>query len=315
MMDKTYEMEADELMKKGNKEIESIGFFDNHFGDGEEKRTKRTCKFYKSASNKYKQAKLWEKAGDALMETATKIKTVKYSDYSLLVNYKDAIDCYLTECTKQMTPSIFEKVNLCSDMVETTYLNDGKFYEAGKMSENIGDHFERNNYLTDALTKYNHANEYYGAVTGKKTTDPTIGCSIKIANIYAYLGKYQEALKKFDYVANCYQNQVQSSTPSLGYLGLKIKEIWVDCSICMAQIGDLVALHKAFDKYCSQQPDFIKSSSGRNIELIITALENSDAVFFRSLALDYADGNWRCKALGGIADRIEQEDLVGEDFC
>lgn len=305
-MDKL-EFEAIELIDRANKKIACVGFLDNYIFDCADKKIEDACDIYVQGANKYKQCKLYEKAGDILFLCANKSATIKYQETIAIRYHKEAIDCYL--CL-DYNDALMAKINVCFDKIMIYYLAAGKFYDAGKLCELLGDHLKKYNYLDLALINYNHANKYYDVTIENKITNPLAQCMLKQANIYATMKKYQLAVEKFESASDLYQKQ---NLPL--FTNTKIKDIWRDISICLSAMNDLVALKKTFDKYSWLQKDIMRSPVVKDIEQIINSFDDLHPTNLNYIMDQFDLHDWRKSALDSVIAIINANEDENEDYC
>lgn len=293
-----HEADAKKIIKLAEKEIASIGIIDDLFGAGKKKRLSTACKYYEQAANKYKQATMWENAGDMFATCATTADPTE--NYYTLSYHKNAIECY-TEAP--ITDNIIKKMHIHTDFVINSYLATGKFADAATMANTLADFFVKNNRLTDAVAKYTEANKYYISCTGNSTSYSKPLTKLKLANTLALIKKYPDALEHYnDLIYNCCNGTMQ----------YKINDIWISACICMAHMDDLVALRKAASNQSNSQHNLNKISTCNIIDSIVYAIENSDSGPLTKI-LPNCD-SWQRLALSEIIDRLDS-DNEEENFC
>jgi len=115
------------------------------------KRYKEACAFYEKAGNIYKSINQWRKAANCF-DNCSNIKIILKENP--INYYQESFYCYYKGNSETNYKRYFEKMNECLE-------KEGKFYEAGKNSENLAKEMENNNKYNDAIIYYDQAFTYY----------------------------------------------------------------------------------------------------------------------------------------------------------
>eukprot|EP00938_MAST-03A_sp_MAST-3A-sp1_P006046 g6046.t1 len=193
MSAKQWESDGDRIMKETERKLNSGGGFLSSFFSGGESAKKENAKDgYEQAANKYKLAKCWTKAANALGKAAKIMEELGDTVESGMAYANAGSFCFKVDQVDQGV-----KLMQCAVSV---FQNAGKLDKAGKYEKMIGEKLEARLDVEDpkkmAQAHYERAYDLFSADETFRLH--AITCLEKVAHIISERGEYAAAIKRWD---------------------------------------------------------------------------------------------------------------------
>lgn len=267
------------------------GIFSSLYDDDIESKRK-ACKLYHKASEKYRFIKDFRKSGEILLLCAE----LSSEDYQKIVYYREAFGCY----NKLDDGDRYVKLGFCVDKLLGLYIDKADFYNAGKLSETLGDIAENHQLYKEAIGHYSKASDFYGAtITNNNSTISS--CILKRTSLLIKLGDFKEANMLFIVV-----EEMWLSSNMYKY---KLAELYLDICFCFLELQDIVALNKTINKF-GQIHNKDSFSEYRLLKTLFRAVEENNVESLEEIALKMERG-WKYDVLQKFIISISKE--VDED--
>lgn len=126
---------------------------------------------------------------------------------------------------------------------------------------------------------------------------------LKVAHLYASLGKFGEACELFEKVASaCVDDKLRK---------FGVKDHLLNAGLCLLADGDVIAVKKALERYPSISFDWTDSREAKYLSCLLVATENSDEVGFSATIQTYDSTSrldkWRTSLLIKAKEMIKNE--------
>jgi alpha-soluble NSF attachment protein len=159
------------------------------------------------------------------------------------------------------------------------YIEDGRYYDAGKYEKELGDRYEKIEEYQNAIEEYQLAIEYF-KLNHKKMNYPLyLECLIKIGLLSARLYKYSQSIHFFEKVLRIYHKY--------HYTKSDIKEFYFRILLCMLAMGDIHLIKKKVEEIQEFDKDSKYQFEYNLIHDLMNAIERNDAIEFAQICSDY----------------------------
>ncbi|KAI9022521.1 soluble NSF attachment protein [Hyaloraphidium curvatum] len=258
--------EGEQLLAQAKKAASYTGWFGGNKLD-------EAAELYQKAANRFQLAKKWKEAGDAFVAAAeAQIKLQERDEAaSIFVNASKAY--------KKVSPlgeSRPDAVKALQQAVDI-YTDRGRFHPAATQQKAIAEIYETD--LTDlenAMIAYQKAADWYSSEDSKALTN---NCLLKVAHFAAQLERYPEAIEKFESVAEA---SVDNNLTKWS-----VREYLMKAGLCHLASGDMVAAHRALEKYLSMDVTFGSTREYQFLKSLLEALEAGDVDAFTNVVVDF----------------------------
>lgn len=246
------------------------------------------------AANTYKKDNKLTEAGQGFCEAA-ECQISLENKYDAAKYFTSAAECY----KKNNIPLAI----ICLQKASEISADDGRFINAAKKQQELGEIYETNSDIEEAIAAYQTASDWY---EGDNQTSDSNKCLLKIASLSAELTQYSKAIDIYESVALSCIGKVS--------LVFSCKNYYFNAGLCHLCTGDIVGTERALQLYQQQDTSF---SSTRECRFLIDILEayklNNSELFtdhvknFDSLCgLD----KWKVSILLNIKKSINNESLL-----
>lgn len=212
--------------------------------------------FYQKAANNFKMAKKWQDAGNAYKKCAeceVKLKSM----HEAATHYVAAADMY-----RRIEPA--SSISLYQQAI-SMFCEMGRFSSAAKHCEMIGELYDKDNNVEQAVAFYQQAGDYY---MGEDASSRAGKCFEKVAKHAATLSKYDKAAETFENLA--------STALESNLLKFNAKKHFLHAGVCHLARGDLVASKQSIEQFKDQDYTFGDSRECKLLENILAAYEDYD---------------------------------------
>jgi alpha-soluble NSF attachment protein len=279
--------EAARLVRKADKRLSGWSFFGNKHEEAME--------LYKRAGNLFKMHKQWSDAGDAFC---------KASNCAIQLDDKHDAACTAIDaarCFKNTSSSIDAIANLskASDLFSEL----GRFSQAAKMENEIGDLLESESETTRAIEHYQKASDWYH---GEDALPSACACLVKVAHLVSTTEDYRRAIELYEKVAK------QSLDNPL--LKWSAKDYLFRAALCrLVQVASeqlpLESARSIFQLYEDMDLQFSGSREAMLVTRVLNAFATHDLDSFSAAVVEFdsvqkLDG-WKTDILLKIKRRLE----------
>lgn len=250
----TAEEKALELIAKGDKKLTSMfaSLFGNKYEDAEV--------LYSKAANQLKVAKSWEAAGSAF-EKSAQCHLKMESPHDAATAYQNAALCYKKTNAAQAVLLYKEVVSIHIDL--------GRFNSAAKVQKEIGELYEAEGDLAQAMDAFQTAADYYQAEESNSTANQML---LKVAGLAAMAKEYKRAVEIYEQVA------IASLDSNL--LKFSVKGYLLRAGLCRLATGEVGAAVHALERYEGLDATFGQTREGALLRDLVSAFENIDEDLF-----------------------------------
>jgi alpha-soluble NSF attachment protein len=276
---------ADDLMDKANKKMNGFWPFGNgKFEEAEEMFTK--------AANLYKLCKKWQEAGDAFMK-ASECSAKLGNKHEVATAYVSASGCY-KKC------SASDAIN-CLRMAVEIHIDLGRFSIAAKHQKEIGEMYETENDLEEAIAAYETAAQFY---QGENATSSANTVLLKVALFSAQLEQYDKAIEIYEQVA---ANSIESTL-----LKWNVKEYYLCAGLCHMCTGEIHTAKRALERYMEMDVTFSATRECEFLQKTMFAYEEGDVDAFTAAIVDFDKvttlNNWKTTILLRIKNALKKDE-------
>jgi len=252
--------EAKALMEQAKKTSEK--FFS--FGKG---KYEQAAEMYTKAGNLYKASKNFQQASEAYLAAADCHRLA--GDAFEQTNMTIAAGAVL----KKVDPKRAAQL-----LMEGTksLVADGHFSAAAKHQQDAGEMFEAEGDAETAMDCLKTAAEYYEM---ENSTSRANACRLKVAQISANIGKYDEAVEIYEQVARAAMDNNLLKFSVRGYL--------FHAFLCVLAKQDVVGAGRALERYKDMDPTFASQRECKLCESVLEACENLDVDSFTQAVADF----------------------------
>ncbi len=304
MSAKKWESEGDAIMKETERALNSsVGFFGSFFGGGENSKKENAKDGYNRAANKYKLAKSWGKAADALGRAA-----------KIMADLGDTIEsgmAYANAGSMMFKQDQIEKgVKLLQCAVEV-FQNAGKLDKAGKYEKLIGEKLEARLDLEDpkkmAQAHYERAYDLFSSDETFKLH--AITCLEKVCTILSERGQFEAAYKRWDTLIGMLAEDSR--------LAARMKEAIMNAFYCVFTQKDSVLTSTKIAEWSDICVQYARSRQKEFCESANEAFEDGDVKLLATAFSKWERFNnmapWQVKCIKMIFDEIKPKKDSSED--
>lgn len=248
------ELRAQDFLKKAEKRLNSWSMFSSSskFEDAAE--------LFEKAANNFKMAKNYNGASQAFKSKAD-CDIRMGNHYHAATGLVAAADILKKDSPEEALALYEQTIGLFGE--------GGKFGQAAKVCETMGEVMEEDNRLQDAIAKYQQAADYF---QGEKSISRANKCLEKIARHSATLEQYPDSVRIFELLG--------TESLSNNLLKFGAKKHFLHAGFCTLARGDFVAGSQAVDRYSSLDYSFDSSREQRLLAALAQACEDYDAPAF-----------------------------------
>jgi len=252
--------EAKALMEQAKKTTEK--FFS--FGKG---KYGQAAELYTRAGNLYKASKNFNEAANAYLEAAN--------------CYRLADEAFEATNSTLAAGAVLKKVDpkrAASLLLEGTksLVADGHFSAAAKHQQDAGEMFEAEGDIEAAIDCLNTAAEYYSM---ENSTSRANTCKLKVAQLSANAGKYDDAVQIFEEIARTSMDN--------NLLKFSVRNHLFHAFLCVLAKQDVVGAGRALERYKDMDPTFASQRECKLCEAVLEACDNLDVDAFTQAVADY----------------------------
>lgn len=254
------------------------------------------AELYENAANAYKLAKSWDKAGSTYVKLAT--TRLKSDDkFGAASAYASAGNC----SKKTQMREAIRNLKCAVDQ----FLALGKLTMAARYLKDIGDAYENENNVEEAIQSYEQAADLYD---GEEQSSLANTCKLKVAHLAAELEQYSKASDIFESVA---ERSLDNHLLKFG-----VKGHLLNAGVCHIARGDSIALENAIRKYQDLDPNFESTRESKFLTDVAKAMEAVDVTSFTDAVIEYDSlsrlDQWKTtmllRAKKALKAKDEQED-------
>jgi len=276
---------GEDWVEKGEKKLKSFSLFSGG------QKFEEAADYFAKGANQFKVQKKWDQAGSAYCKAAECFLKVQ-SKHEAATNYVNAASCY----KKSNVP---DAVKCLRDAVEL-FTDEGRFAIAAKHQQEIGQLYESENDMENAVDAYKAAADFFD---GEGSTSSANTCLLKVAQFSAQLEKYDKAIELFEQVA---RNSLDNNL-----LKWSVKEYFLKAGLCHLCTADIVSAKRAVDKYKEMDPTFSSQRECKFLEQLVEAYENFDAEAYTAAVVEFDSitklDPWKTTILLRIKNSINSE--------
>ncbi|XP_057808253.1 alpha-soluble NSF attachment protein-like [Salvia miltiorrhiza] len=281
---------GEEFERKAEKKIKGWGLFGSKYDDAAD--------LYQKAANSFKLTKSWDRAATAYIKLAG-CNLKSDSKHEAASAYVDSASCYKKISPKQAISSLDQAVNLLLEI--------NRFNMAAKYCKEIGELYEQERNMDQAITYFERAADLYQT---EEVNTSSSQCRQKVAEFSAQLGKYQTAAEIYEEVAGYALNNNLLKYGARGHL--------LNAGICQLCKGDVVAINNALEKYQDLDPTFSRTRECKLLAALAVAFDEEDAAKF-SVAVKEFDSitkldAWKTTLLLRVKENIKAKELEEDDL-
>jgi len=252
--------EAKALMEQAKKTTEK--FFS--FGKG---KYEQAAEMYTRAGNLFKASKNFEEASEAFLAAAD--------------CHRIAGDAFEQTNSTIAAGAVLKKVNpkrAAELLLEGTkaLVADGHFSAAAKHQQDAGEMFEAEGDNEAAVDCLKTAAEYYEM---ENSTSRANSCRLKVAQLSANAGKYDDAVEIYEQVARAAMDN--------NLLKFSVRNYLFNSFLCVLAKQDTVGAARALDRYKDLDPTFASQRECKLCEAILEACDNVDVDAFTQAVADF----------------------------
>jgi len=256
----TENREAKALMEQAKKTKEKIF----SFGKG---KYGQAAELYTRAGNLYKASKQFNEAANAFLEAAQ--------------CYRMADEAFEATNSTLAAGAVLKKVDpkrAAQLLVEGTksLVADGHFSAAAKHQQDAGEMFEAEGDNEAAVDCLKTAAEYYEM---ENSTSRANSCRLKVAQLSANAGKYDDAVEIYEQVARAAMDN--------NLLKFSVRNYLFNSFLCVLAKQDTVGAARALDRYKDLDPTFASQRECKLCEAILEACDNVDVDAFTQAVADF----------------------------
>lgn len=278
------------LLQKADKQLSSASGGFSFFG-GRDEKYQDAADLYIQAANAFRMNQQHAEAGQAF-EKAASIQTSNLKEPDDAANtLVDAFKAY-----RKVDPKAAVR---CLDVAVNQYCAKGNFRRAAGHKEALGEVYEQD--LGDAkaaLQSYETAAQWY---EGDNSTALANKLWLKVADTAALEGDYYKAIESYERVASASVNN--------NLMRYSVKDYFLKAGICHLATGDVVASHRALDKYAEMDPTFQGQREYTLLTQLLAAIEKSDQEEFTDQLYQYDQvsklDRWKTTMLVKVKNAIE----------
>ncbi|GBG27021.1 Alpha-soluble NSF attachment protein [Hondaea fermentalgiana] len=253
---------AKELVAKAESTLNSWSWFGSSSGKYDD-----ACDLYSKAANNYKIAKQWGDAATCFLKSA-EIKVKQDSQFEAASNYVLAAEMLAKVDQGRAIPLYRDAIAI--------YCELGRFGTAAKHAEAVGEIYERDNNLKEAIAYYQQASDCYSS---ENSTARAGKCLEKVALHSAMLNDYPKAIQGFE--------KLGTAALESNLLKFNAKKHFLHAGFCALARNDTVAAQNAIQRYSELDYTFRDSAECKLLIALTEACVDMDADKFADELFKY----------------------------
>ncbi|KAF5747062.1 alpha-soluble NSF attachment protein 2 [Tripterygium wilfordii] len=282
---------ADEYEKKAEKKLNGWGLFGSKYEDAAE--------LLEKASNLYKLAKSWDKAGASYVKLANCHLKVD-SKHEAASAFVDAAHCYKKTSANEAISCLEQAVNLMCDI--------GRLSMAARYYKEIAELYESEQNIEQAIVNYERAADMFQS---EEVTTSANQCKQKVAQFSAQLEQYQRSIEIYEEIAK------QSLNNNLLKYG--VKGHLLNAGLCHLCKGDVVAITNALELYQELDPTFSGTREYRFLaDIAAAAIDEEDVAKFTDVVKEFDSMTpldpWKTTLLLRVKEKLKAKEMEEDDL-
>ncbi|KAF5746991.1 alpha-soluble NSF attachment protein 2 [Tripterygium wilfordii] len=281
---------AEEYEKKAEKKLSGWGLFGSKYEDAAD--------LFDKASNLYKLAKSWDKAGACYVKLANCHIKVD-SKHEAASAYVDAAHCYKKTSAKEAISCLEHAVNLMCD--------NGRLSMAARYYKEIAELYESEQNIEQAIVFYERGADMFQS---EEVTTSANQCKQKVAQFSAQLEQYQRSIEIYEEIAK------QSLNNNLLKYG--VKGHLLNAGLCHLCKGDVVAITNALERYQELDPTFSGTREYRLLADVAAAIDEEDIAKFTDVVKEFDSMTpldpWKTTLLLRVKEKLKAKEMEEDDL-
>lgn len=281
---------GEEFEKKAEKKLSGWGLFGSKFEDAAE--------LYEKAANSFKLAKSWDKAGSINIKLANCHLKLD-SKHEAANAYADAANCYKKTSNKEAIA--------CLEQAAAIFLEIGRLNMAARYYKEIGELYEVDQNLQQAIEKFEQAAELFQS---EEVTTSANQCRQKVAQFSAQLEQYPKAIEIYEEIAR------QSLNNNLLKYG--VRGHLLNAGLCQLCKGDVVAITNSLERYQELDPTFSRTREYKLLADLAVAVDEEDVAKFTDVVKEFDSMTpldaWKTTLLLRVKESLKAKELEEDDL-
>lgn len=281
---------GEEFEKKAEKKLSGWGLFGSKYEDAAE--------LYEKASNSFKLAKSWDKAGSINIKLANCHLKLD-SKHEAANAYADAANCYKKTSN--------EEAIACLEQAAAIFLEIGRLNMAARYYKEIGELYEVDQNLQQAIEKFEQAAELFQS---EEVTTSANQCRQKVAQFSAQLEQYPKAIEIYEEIAR------QSLNNNLLKYG--VRGHLLNAGLCQLCKGDVVAITNSLERYQELDPTFSRTREYKLLADLAVAVDEEDVAKFTDVVKEFDSMTpldaWKTTLLLRVKESLKAKELEEDDL-
>ncbi|CBI18077.3 hypothetical protein VitviT2T_011878 [Vitis vinifera] len=281
---------GEEFEKKAEKKLSGWGLFGSKYEDAAE--------LYEKAANSFKLAKSWDKAGSINIKLANCHLKLD-SKHEAANAYADAANCYKKTSNKEAIA--------CLEQAAAIFLEIGRLNMAARYYKEIGELYEVDQNLQQAIEKFDQAAELFQS---EEVTTSANQCRQKVAQFSAQLEQYPKAIEIYEEIAR------QSLNNNLLKYG--VRGHLLNAGLCQLCKGDVVAITNSLERYQELDPTFSRTREYKLLADLAVAVDEEDVAKFTDVVKEFDSMTpldaWKTTLLLRVKESLKAKELEEDDL-
>lgn len=273
-----------------NKKLSGWGLFGSKYEDAAE--------LYEKAANSFKLAKSWDKAGSINIKLANCHLKLD-SKHEAANAYADAANCYKKTSNKEAIA--------CLEQAAAIFLEIGRLNMAARYYKEIGELYEVDQNLQQAIEKFEQAAELFQS---EEVTTSANQCRQKVAQFSAQLEQYPKAIEIYEEIAR------QSLNNNLLKYG--VRGHLLNAGLCQLCKGDVVAITNSLERYQELDPTFSRTREYKLLADLAVAVDEEDVAKFTDVVKEFDSMTpldaWKTTLLLRVKESLKAKELEEDDL-
>ncbi|XP_048495269.1 alpha-soluble NSF attachment protein 2 isoform X2 [Beta vulgaris subsp. vulgaris] len=195
----------------------------------------------------------------------------------------------------------------CLEQAVNSFLEIGRLNMAARYCKEIGDIFETEENLEQAIVWYDKAADLFQS---EEVTTSANQNRQKVAQYSAQLEQYPKAIEIYEDIAR------QSINNSLLKYG--VKGHLLNAGLCHLCKGDVVSINNALDKYQDLDPTFVGTREYKFLNGLASAIDEQDVAKFTDLVKEFDSMTpldaWKTTLLLRVKEKLKAQDEDDDDL-